>query len=189
NVDPIRHLGFVHRWYLLGPFDAPGMSGFDQVFPPESDAGAIDLSARFSGKDGRELRWQLHESRDALGQLDLVAAIAPVREAVGFAYGELDLAQSQTVELRCSADDNLTIWLNGKQVLAQRQWLNGTRLDRFVVSVPLEAGTNRLLVKICQGPQHVDPAVPNNWSFQLRLCDATGAGIPFENRLPKPEEK
>jgi len=37
-----------------------------------------------------------------------------------------------------------------------------------------------VLVKICQGPQHVDPAVSNNWSFQLRLCRADGEGTKFE---------
>jgi hypothetical protein len=35
------------------------------------------------------------------------------------------------------------------------------------------------LVKICQGPQHKDPQVPNNWSLQLRLCDADGKGLPL----------
>ena len=49
----------------------------------------------------------------------------------------------------------------------------------------LKAGRNTLLVKICQGPQHKDPEVPNNWSLQLRLCDADGRGIPFNTGLTK----
>jgi hypothetical protein len=86
--------------------------------------------------------------------------------------------------LRAGADDNLTVWLNGRKVFAREQWLNGIRFDRFVAPVELDEGTNRLLVKICQGPQHVNPDVPNNWTFQLRLCDPQGAGVPFTSTLP-----
>ena len=52
-----------------------------------------------------------------------------------------------------------------RPALGRDQWLNGTRLDRFVTPVRRAAGMNRLLVKICQGPQHKDPEVPNNWSL------------------------
>jgi hypothetical protein len=107
-----------------------------------------------------------------------------VKESVGYAYAEIESPSEQRVELRCSADDNLTVWLNGENVLAREQWLNGTRLDRFITPVTLKAGTNRILVKICQGPQHVNPEVPNNWSFQLRFCDATGVAAKFRNLVP-----
>jgi hypothetical protein len=91
-------------------------------------------------------------------------------------------------ELRCGADDNCTVWLNGQRVFGRDQWLNGTRLDRFVTPVRLRAGVNRLLVKICQGPQHKDPEVPNNWSLQLRFCDATGVGLGWTSALPAESE-
>jgi hypothetical protein len=77
--------------------------------------------------------------------------------------------------------------LNGEQVLAREQWLNGSRLDRFIVPVKLTAGRNRVFVKICQGPQHVNPEVPNNWTFQLRLCDQTGRAAAFQNALALPK--
>lgn len=174
EVNAIEHLGFIHRWYLTGPFAAPGTTGFLRSFPPEED---FNLNAEFDDGSGRKLRWQPHTSGDTLGQVNLIQALAGVREAVGYAYAEIESPKAQAVQLRCSADDNLTVWLNGRKVLAREQWLNGTRLDRFMAPVQLEAGPNRLLVKICQGPQHVDPEVPNNWSFQLRLCDETGGAV------------
>ena len=185
-VDPIRHLGFVNRWYLVGPFDAPGTSGFDAKFPPQDPTFRFDPFAKFPGTSPANNPWKIHETRDRLGQVDLIQALAAAREAVGYAYAEIDTPAARPAQLRCSADDNLTVWLNGQEVLARRQWLNGTRLDRFSAPVKLESGVNRLLVKICQGPQHADPAVPNNWSFQVRLCDDTGAGIPFTVRSPAP---
>ena len=184
NVDPIVHLGFVTRWFLCGPYEAPGTSGFDTPFPPEA---VIDPRVPWPGKDAT-LPWKAHATTDALGQIDLIRAVAPTREAVAYACCELRSPRQQQVQLRCSADDNLTVWINGDLVLARRQWLNGTRLDRFRVPVMLRAGINRIVVKICQGPQHVDPAVPNNWTFQLRFCDATGAGVPWEQVRPTAED-
>lgn len=182
TVDPIRRLGFVTRWSLIGPFDAPGLTGFDTQFPPENQ---VDPEATYVGQDGSQIGWKVHETKDPLGEVNLIAALGPVREAVAYAVCDITVAREQSAQLRCSADDNLQVWLNGRQVLARRQWLNGTRLDRFSQSVTLSAGTNRLLVKICQGPQHVNPDVPNNWTFQLRLCDDSGAGIEMTHVFPQ----
>ena len=35
EVSIIDHMGFVIDWYLLGPFDAPGKTGYAKSFPPE----------------------------------------------------------------------------------------------------------------------------------------------------------
>lgn len=186
-ADLVAHLGFVVDWRLLGPFDAPEYTGFAKVFPPEEEK-AIDLKAEYAGKDGKTIRWRPFRTADALGQLNLIDAIAPVKEAVGYAYSELTSPRAIDAQLRCGADDNCTVWLNGERVFGREQWLNGTRLDRFVAPVHLRPGTNRLLVKICQGPQHKDPEVPNNWSLQLRFCDATGVGLGLTSALPADKE-
>ncbi|MFO0819169.1 MAG: hypothetical protein U1A77_14580 [Pirellulales bacterium] len=185
QVDPISRLGFVTRWHLVGPFDAPGTSGFENQYEPER---TVKLDQVFAGVGQNSVSWKTHATEDPLGQVDLIRALAAAREAVGYAYSELVLDKPVACQLRCSADDNLTVWINGDKVLARKQWLNGTRLDRFMVPVQLQSGTNRLLVKICQGPQHADPAVPNNWTFQLRFCDATGAGVPLKISSPPPKE-
>lgn len=180
DVDIVEHMGFITRWRLLGPFDAPERSGFDTKFPPES---AVDLAARYNGKDDKTISWKRYDTADRLGQVNLVLAIAPVKEAVGYAHSEFISPRRQTVELRCGADDNLSVWLNGEQILARRQWLNGTRLDRFTAPAELKKGKNQILVKVCQGPQHKNPAVPNNWSMQLRFCDRTGASVGLKSTL------
>ncbi len=187
TADIVAHLGFVVDWRLLGPFDAPEYSGFAKVFPPEKEK-AIDFQAEYEGKEGKSLRWRRFHAADALGQLNLIDSIAPVKEAVGYAYSELNSPREIDAQLRCGADDNCTVWLNGERVFGREQWLNGTRLDRFVAPVHLRPGTNRLLVKICQGPQHKDPEVPNNWSLQLRFCDATGVGLGLTSALPADKE-
>jgi hypothetical protein len=176
SVNPARHLGLVVDWWLVGPFDAPRFTGFARAFEPEM---RVDLAAEYTGAGGEAIRWRRHHSDDPLGLVNLAQALGPAKEAVGYAYAELESPEDRSVQLRTGADDNLTVWLNGQKVFSREQWLNGSRFDRFVTSVKLARGTNRVLVKICQGPQHKDPQVPNNWTFQLRFCDDGGAGIPL----------
>ncbi len=182
DMDPITHMGFITRWWLVGPFPAEQTSGFRAEFPPEKQ---VDLSAQYETVEGRKLHWKLHETSNSLGEVNLVQAIGAESEAVGYAYVELDSPREQQAQLRCSADDNLSVWMNGRQILAREQWLNGTRLDRFVTPIQLLKGLNRVLVKICQGPKHVSPEVPNNWTFQLRFTDDTGGAAEFRNLLPR----
>ena len=178
EVSVVAQMGFVIDWYFLGPFDAPGTTGFELVLPPEKQvATGVDLKATYKGKRGGRISWKRFRTPDHFGQTNLIQVIASVKEAVGYAYTEFRSPRTQTVQLRCGADDNIVVWLNGKQVLRRLQWLNGTRLDRFRVDVKLGKGRNRMLVKVCQGPQHKNPAVPNNWSLQLRFCDAAGGGV------------
>jgi hypothetical protein len=184
-VSIVRQMGFLTDWHVLGPFDAPGKTGFAAVFPPES---TVDLTAEYAGQAG-PIRWKRYETKDDLGQIDLVQAIGPVGEAVGYAYTEIESPREQQVELRCSADDNLSVWLNGEKIFGREQWLNGTRLDRFIAPAHLKAGPNRVLVKICQGPQHANPAVPNNWTMQVRFCAPDGAGAAFHSALPPAAEQ
>ena len=185
TVSIVEQMGFVTDWYLLGPFNAPGFTGFETSFPPEKE---VNLDATYKGKSGGTIRWTRHQSSDRFGQLNLIRSIASVKEAVGYAYTELDSETDQQVDLRCGADDNLTVWINGKIAFRRLQWLNGTRLDRFTARATLKKGRNRVLVKVCQGPQHKNPAVPNNWSLQVRFCDADGLGIRLRSGLPKVKE-
>jgi hypothetical protein len=181
DVDIAAHLGLVTDWWLVGPFDAPQTSGFAIEFPPER---RIDLNAEYVGQDARTITWVRHRAPDPLGLVNLVQALAPAKEAVGYAYAQLDSPSQRTAQLRCGADDNCTVWLNSEKVFGREQWLNGIRFDRFVAPVQLRRGANQLLVKVCQGPPNKDPQVPNNWSLQLRFCDEEGQGLPLRSLLP-----
>lgn len=180
KVDVNAHLGMLTEWWLIGPFDAPGKTGFQKVFQPEE---GVDLSAQYQTAGGASLRWNRSDATDSLGQLNLITHFGTTREAVAYAYSEIELSEALTGLLGAGADDNLTVWLNGQKVLAREQWLNGTRFDRFVVPIQLRSGKNSILVKVCQGPQHKDPEVVNNWSLQMRLCDRDGKGLLFKSLL------
>jgi len=50
--------------------------------------------------------------------------------------------------------------------------------------VQLKEGPNKLLVKACQGPQHSNKDVANNWTLQLRICKPDGATAGLTSLLP-----
>lgn len=182
KADVNTQLGLVTDWWLTGPFDAPAKSGFETAFEPER---SINLQATYEGQGGLSFGWIRHQTTDALGQMNLVNALGQTDEAVGYAWTEITVEQNREAELRCGADDCCLVWLNGKPVSTHEQWLNGTRFDRFINPIELQAGRNTILVKVCQGPQHRNPEVFNYWSLQLRLCDKDGRGISFQTALPE----
>jgi hypothetical protein len=182
-----EHLGFLTEWYLIGPFDARGMKGFTTAYPPEK---GVDLKAEHPGK-GKKVRWVHYRVREAppktaSGHVALVNLRAPealgdADDAVAYAYTELTVPAARAAELRGAADDNFTVWVNGARVFGFEEYRNGVRLDRHRFRVPLRAGKNTVLVKVCQAPANPEP----NWEFFLRVVDETGKGLSFQSALPR----
>ena len=50
-------------------------------------------------------------------------------------------------------------------------------VDQYIAKAMLKAGRNELLLKVCQNEQKEDWA--QQWKFQVRLCDAVGAAVPY----------
>ena len=50
-------------------------------------------------------------------------------------------------------------------------------IDQYTARGTLRKGRNEVLLKVCQNEQTEDWA--QLWKFQARLCDATGAAVPF----------
>lgn len=184
SVSVADHLGFLTDWYAIGPFDARGMKGFKTVYPPEQK---VDLTAELPGKD-KKLRWRRYRVREPapsapgphVALVNLREALGDADDAVAYAYTEFTLPQAREAEFRGAADDNFTVWVNGKRAFGFEEYRNGVRLDRHRFRVPLRAGKNTVLVKVCQAPANAEP----NWEFLLRVVDDTGKNIGFQSALP-----
>jgi hypothetical protein len=186
KVSVGEHLGFLMDWYLIGPFDAMGMKGFRTEYAPEKK---VDLKAEYEGQ-GKKIRWLRHRVREpehssgnrhqALVDLRGRDALGDADDAVAFAYTEFVIPEARHAEFRGAADDNFSVWVNGKRVFGFEEYRNGVRHDRHRFKVPLRAGTNTVLVKICQTPA---PNPEPNWEFFLRVVDDTGKGIRMKDGL------
>jgi hypothetical protein len=173
DVSIVEHLGFVVEWSVIGPFNGPEYKTFATVYPPERE---IKLDTTYDAPAGK-VAWRHHRTSDEFGTVDLVKAVAATDDAAAYAFATVESPSARDAQIRCGADDNIQVWLNGKRVFGKEEWQNGTRLDRFIAPVQLRAGANTILVKVCQGPKYRDPGMANPWSLQLRICDATGRGI------------
>jgi hypothetical protein len=185
HVSVAKHLGFLTDWYVIGPFDANGMKGFKTVYPPER---GIDLKVELEGK-GKKVRWIRFRAPEPppsaggphVALVNLIVSLGNADDAVAYAYTEINVARAQDVEFRGAADDNFTVWVNGKREFGFEEYRNGVRLDRHRFPVKLRAGKNTVLVKICQFPATSEP----NWEFLLRIVDKMSKGIDFTTALPE----
>jgi hypothetical protein len=169
--DLKRQLGLLKSWWLIGPFDHRKGIGFDAVYPPEKE---IDLQKKYTGTVG-EVAWHKKESDERHSVLDLNKLIARHKGAVAYAYHEFETDHAHQVEIRLGTPNGWKLWVNGKLVFAHEEYHLLTQMDQYRAPVFLQAGTNKILLKICQNEQTEDWA--QDWEFQVRVCDASGTAV------------
>jgi len=171
EVDLPRHFGFLLRWKLIGPFDNTGENGYAVVYPPEQK---IDPEASYPGKRG-PIQWIDYQSDHEHGRVDFNQAFGEEKDVVAYAAAEFISAAEQEVEFRVASDDAVKLWLNGTLIDEHNVYHAGSQMDQYTCRATLEAGRNVILIKACQNNQPEEWA--RGWSFQLRVCDATGGAI------------
>jgi hypothetical protein len=136
------------KWYSAGPFDNPERQGFNTAYPPEK---GVDLKATYSGKRGQPVTWK--EFADfkpgTVVPLDRLFRRADRTDAVVYLYHEFRSDRAFKLPLSFGSDDTISVFFNGKRVLHEDQSRDAAP-DQYRVVVDVAAGTNRLLVKVCQ---------------------------------------
>ena len=171
TVDLVDHYGLLTEWYLIGPFDNVEMKGFPVEYPPEQQ---IDLSAAYAGQKG-EVRWQKLATEDKEGKFDLAALTEPHKGAIDYVTTTFHSEGAQPVEFRLATSNAWKLWLNGELLFAREEYHRGMKFDQYRVAGKLQAGENRILIKVCQNEQ--DQPWAQDWSFQFRVCDPFGRAL------------
>jgi CubicO group peptidase (beta-lactamase class C family) len=158
------------RFRVLGPF--PNRLALDKKGRPGLDADYLtsiggEAAARFeltttvpSGDGAVTVREAELDSASTLDFAKLFGADADSKTA--YAYAEWAVDVSRTALAIFGSDDGAAVWLNGRKVhrFGRDRALNRDS-DRF--ELPLERGTNRLLVKVDNATGY--------WGFALRVFD------------------
>jgi hypothetical protein len=173
-VDLAAHFGFIRTWQLVAPFDNPKGTKFAVAYPPEK---GVDLTAAYKGKADAECRWTPFTTEDSYGQVNLNKALGKKKGAIAYACVAVVSGAERRVEFRLGSQNAIKVFHNGKEVFGCEEYHHGTDMDQYVVPVRLKAGRNEFLVKVCQNEQSEPWA--QTWGFQARLCDSTGAAVPF----------
>ena len=157
-VDHIeRGADYITAWRFVGPLkqdDKGGGALFDIALAPEP-----------GGPEG-EIAWQriTPDAVVAPGIVDFVK-IAAATECVGYLECVITSPVAQDARLELGSDDGLKVWLNG-EVVHESNAMRGLSLGSDVVTVCLQDGANRLLLKITQGS--------GDWRASCRLRSPEG---------------
>ncbi|MCC7491478.1 MAG: ThuA domain-containing protein [Fimbriimonadaceae bacterium] len=150
----------VRAWKVIGPFANPnGQDAHDTAYGPET---STDPTAEFDGAKGK-VTWKDADAPN--GRLNLRQAIANGDNFAGYAACTIVAPAALTCELRIGSDDGAKAWLNG-QLIYNRKAFRGLVVDDERVTINLQPGPNRLLVKVLQGA--------GDWLLTARLARAEG---------------
>jgi len=142
---------------VLGPFpnDKPEHRVHD--FGPEKSPGTIDTAARYAGKDGKTVGWELASAQPGatgIPEIDLLKLAAeskkPSDHVIYYFACTIESSADQPATLAIGSDDGIQVWLNGQKVHDH----NVTRAltpGEDKLKVQLKSGRNLLLLKLDQG--------------------------------------
>ena len=129
-------------WWVISPFDNIDETGFDTVYPPETE---IDLEKEYIGKDDRKIGWYKTNLRG-----ENVFSNVPEDDVTGYALTYLESDRDQNYLLSLGSDDTIKIWVNDRLVFSKYVHRPLRRADD-VIQLPVSKGGNKILVKVTNG--------------------------------------
>lgn len=174
KVDQAMHFGFLTSWKFVGPFDNVGSDKFNTPYPVESDYVAGKFAERYQGK-AAEITWVSETTSDKEGIVDLAKLYNNEKGCIVYGLAEVTSPNEVACELRVGCINAQKVWVNGELVIANEVYHTGMQVDQYVAPIKLNAGVNRILIKVCQNEQK--EAWAQRYVFQARICDATGKAL------------
>lgn len=167
----------LQDWWITGPF-ALGAFPFDfsKRFAPEQEysKGNLNLQATYLGAGDKTVSWQHINAGKPTGAglVNFNDYFQPNENVAAYAFTKIVSDRDRTVTLLTGSDDTISVWVNGKSVLAKDVY-RGAALDSDRTSINLKKGENTVLVRVFQGG--------GGWGFYFRLADEFG--LPVTNGL------
>src|SRR6266404_2762616 len=126
-------------WHSIGPFKADSFSAvFKKSFEPETD---LDLSRSY--QEGK-LKWN---PQPAWEDGKLHGELSGGDNSANYVFRTIQVDSAQPLTLSLGSDDGIKVWLNGKAVHTNKV-TRSLAADQDKVTVQLQAGENKLLMKI-----------------------------------------
>ena len=151
-------------WWIIGPFE--NTNGFHHRFPPERK---IHLEKSCKGRGGK-MYWKQEQDSVFDGYVDLRELIDPDTWAVAYGFLSFDCPTARQAQFRIGTNEATKVWLNEEEI-----WVRNLRrdavFDNDIIPVELRAGTNTVLMKVCQ--------IVGPWGFYFRITDPEGN--PFDD--------
>jgi len=163
---------FIASWNVIGPFRSPEKGKISLDFPTPVEAafqerkdGSIDAKATYASSEPKDgtLTWKKVKAGKR-GYVNLDRVVGSVEWACAYAYTEIESVHPRDTVLGIGSDDGVKVWLNGK-VVDTREVQRSYSANEDTVSIHLEAGINRVLLKIDN--------YLSGWGFGVSIPKAT----------------
>lgn len=159
-----KKLGFIQNWFVIGPFDNNGKTGFDREYPPETE---IKISSEYQGKD-RKVKWRHMNIASPSGFVDLEAIFRPNENTCSYLLTFVKSNKKREATFRMGHDDAIKIWVNNSLVFSNNNY-HAARFDQSHAKVLLNKGWNKILIKLCQKQ--------GKWGLFFRITSPNGSRI------------
>ncbi len=143
------------QWLVAGAFPNEDEKGLHTLFAPERSLDRIDLTARFEGIGGREVRWTPFAASEVSGVpgFDVQRFVAEqnfrTNDLVVYLATWIDSPDDQDAALLLGSEDGVKVWLGG-ELVHEKLVRRPARLGDDRVPLRLKAGSNLLMVKLEQ---------------------------------------
>jgi len=154
---------FLQDWLILGSIPIDGLGEIDKDFLAEEggEPGYLPVEGQVAKISGTEFKWKAAKCTDIF-DLNKFFQGGRTVNAVAYAYTTIDRKEAGKVCFLLGSDDGVKVWLNGKMVHRNPAG-RGLTLDEDGVVVDMNAGENRLMVKITQAT--------GGWGFAVRMVE------------------
>lgn len=158
-------IGFITKWRVMGPFNNVSGSGYDKVYPPETE----DVpTATYENVDGRLVEWTDLKAVRTDGWIDMVMYFG---DATGMFYASTYVFNptERRVHARIGTSGAFKLFINGTEVHSSVDEHNND-LDTYISAVTLPKGWSHVLVKV--GAYDIDKC-----NFLFRITDERGLAL------------
>ena len=161
---------YVNSWHVIGPFPNPNRANLRRKFAPESK---VDLDATYIGKDGRVLKWEFCQAKNAKPpqpwMADWRAEVIPEKKeeySIYYAYAEVFFDRDCDRWVAIGSDDRSDVWLNDVPIWGSSNKLKAWTLAEDFRRVHFKKGRNRILARVENGHWNC------GWSLCISVEDA-----------------
>ncbi len=160
RVDKKYKIGYAGNYYIIGPFNNQGKSGFTKSYLPESD---FSLNKQYEGKN-QKVKWKTIKNYEK-SFINFKNFLNPKVDALGYALFFVKIKKSGKYQIRFATNNQYELFLDKKSVL-KSEFNDSLYYDKNIIDVYLKRGIHTILVKLDNKY--------NTWGIYLRVLDKNG---------------
>ncbi len=167
-----KELGFIDKWYIIGPFKNENRVGFNKIFPPEYE---IRLNKIYREYSYHKVKFRYIEDNNFTG-IDLKNYFTPDENSVAYLLTYIYSPTNQFLNIGMGSDDGLKVWINDKLLISKDIYRNAF-FDTERKKVFFKKGINKILVKVTQDK--------DSWRLLFRITPSNYQIVKYNKKRVK----